>query len=152
MPLTAEAFFDKAMPEPMTGCFLWTGAHTGHGYGQVWTGSKNERAHRVAWKLVYGDIPSGIEVCHRCDVPSCVNPAHLFLGTHQRNMRDSFNKGRSRPADGTATQFKPQTYCKRGHPKGAGECRVCKSARDAQRDYGLEKRVRAALAPEKPDA
>lgn len=157
--MLAERFFEKAMPEPMTGCFLWTGAHTGHGYGQVWTGSKNERAHRVAWKLVHGEIPVGMEVCHRCDVPSCVNPLHLFLGTHQQNMRDSFDKGRSRPAVSVETQFKPQTHCPSGHARveGERECRICKAERETRRvrpSGGLRRRLareRRSLNPPSPE-
>lgn len=149
-----ERFDAKVVPEPTSGCYLWIGSYTGHGYGSFWTGTRNERAHRVAWQFAHGPIPNGQEVCHRCDVPSCVNPDHLFLGTHQRNMRDSFDKGRSRPAVSVETQFKPQTHCPRGHARdeGSRECRACKAERESRRvrlSGGLRRRLalerRAAL-------
>ena len=53
-------------------------------------------AHRVAWMLAHGPIPRGMNVLHRCDVPRCVNPDHLFLGTQHDNVRDMIAKGRAR--------------------------------------------------------
>jgi hypothetical protein len=54
------------------------------------------RAHRIAWELVYGPIPSGLKCLHRCDNPSCVRPDHLFLGTVTDNAEDMIVKGRAR--------------------------------------------------------
>lgn len=95
-PLVAR-FGRHVCPEPNTGCWLWTGAHSERGYGQIQGGRRGGRvvlAHRFAWATANGPIPKGFFVCHRCDTPSCVNPDHLFLGTHDENMRDMARKGR----------------------------------------------------------
>ena len=64
------------------------------GYGLTGWQGKAIGVHRLMWKLVIGDIPEGVCVLHKCDNPRCVNPRHLFLGTHQDNARDRGNKGR----------------------------------------------------------
>ena len=78
-------------------CWLWTGATRNFGYGVINMGGRNgkiEAAHRVSWMLYVGEIPAGAFVCHRCDVPLCVNPSHLFIGTASDNVRDMVSKGR----------------------------------------------------------
>lgn len=84
----------KWTPEPNTGCYLWFGARSGFGYGSFTRGGKKFDAHRYAFEQAYGPISAGLWVLHRCDVPECVNPEHLFLGTHGDNMADMTRKGR----------------------------------------------------------
>lgn len=76
-------------------CWHWLGAVDQHGYGSFFHSNERIGAHRFAWILANGSIPDGLFVCHRCDNPLCVNPAHLFLGTHNQNMRDMSEKGRA---------------------------------------------------------
>lgn len=75
-------------------CWLWTGKKAGNGYGQFIHDGDFIGAHRAAWMVLRGPIPTGMYVLHRCDVPLCINPDHLFLGTHRDNMRDMTAKGR----------------------------------------------------------
>lgn len=91
-----DRLFEKAIPEPNTGCWIWTGAATSRGYGHMWDGTAYEKAHRLSYKLHHGPIPSGMHVCHRCDNPSCINPDHLWLGTPRANVRDCIAKGRAK--------------------------------------------------------
>lgn len=76
------------------GCWIWQGSKHRQGYGHLVFNRKVELTHRVSWVLYYGEIPKGIKVCHKCDVPSCCNPEHLFLGTQNENVQDMMNKGR----------------------------------------------------------
>jgi len=65
------------------------------GYGSIWYDNRMERAHRVAWRLIYGGITDGLWVLHTCDNRACVNPMHLYEGTQVDNMRDMVVRGRS---------------------------------------------------------
>ena len=93
--MTPEERFDRQVcPCPMSGCWLWAGAVSGDGYGTVTVMNKQYASHRRQWERHYGPIPAGMVVCHRCDVPLCVNPAHLFIGTVNDNTQDMVRKGR----------------------------------------------------------
>lgn len=72
----------------------WSGAKAKRRYGQVRVGAKLIAVHRLLWRLLNGVIPDGHEVCHRCDNPPCINPQHLFVGTHGDNMVDMARKNR----------------------------------------------------------
>lgn len=94
-----DTFISKIYLCPMSGCWLWTASLYPDGYGQHMIAKKLHRAHRLMWALCNGAIPHGMQVLHRCDVRSCVNPTHLFLGTNADNMRDKVAKGRHHKAE-----------------------------------------------------
>lgn len=103
--LYIHRFWTKVDKSPGFGpdydCWKWTGGIFGGDYGQFnWLG-KPQGAHRASWIIHYGDIPPKMEVCHKCDNPICVNPEHLFLGTHKENMADRERKGRRTPPRGS---------------------------------------------------
>lgn len=77
------------------GCWLWTGAKNSNGYGLIMVQGHCALAHRVSFEIHVGPIPPGIFVCHACDVRACINPEHLWLGTHRDNMDDMAKKGRA---------------------------------------------------------
>lgn len=93
-------------PEPNTGCWLWLNQVNSDGYGMIYFGKyrKGYKAHRVFYEMFKGPIPDGIHVLHSCDTPTCVNPAHLSLGTHSDNHTECAMRGRSPRAKITPEQ------------------------------------------------
>ncbi len=75
-------------------CWIWCGTRSLKGYGRAKIKGAEMCAHRLAYLLFVGDVPEELQVCHKCDIPACCNPDHLFLGTALDNKRDSMAKGR----------------------------------------------------------
>lgn len=96
-PTAYERFMQKVRRTET--CWIWTGSRleARGGYGRFRYDGKPRFAHRWIYEYVHGPVPDGLFVCHSCDVPACVNPEHLFLGTNSDNMRDCARKGRLVP-------------------------------------------------------
>lgn len=106
--MTEAEFWEKI--NKTENCWLWTGIINSKGYGSLRFGSTPQRstfAHVVSWKLKYGQYPPWFQVLHKCDVPNCVNPEHLFLGTISDNVRDAVTKKRHSETS--------KTHCIHGH-------------------------------------
>lgn len=115
-----DRLLKHSMPVPECGCWIWLGAANAKGYGTFRLDGISLSTHRVSWmEHNQRPIPDGLFVCHRCDIPSCINPDHLFLGTHQINIADALSKGRLKhaqrrlviPADQLPTIFAHYAAC-----------------------------------------
>ena len=89
-----ERFLRQIDIIPWSGCWIWLGNTIWSGYGQISVNDKPQSTHRFAYAFFKGTIPAGMCVLHSCDIPSCVNPNHLRLGTLSENTEDCVNKGR----------------------------------------------------------
>lgn len=136
------------------GCWPFKGSRDKDGYGRVHLPKRKKiPAHRVSWILFEGEIPEKMLVCHSCDNPSCVNPNHLFIGTHQDNMDDCVGKGRKRNQN-----FYKKT-CPAGHEynsehtylhRGKRHCKTCQKIRRksiASRGHFSAEEARALKEP-----
>lgn len=138
-------FWSKVSIGAPDDCWEWQAYATKQGYGKFSIGKKLYMAHRVSYKLTYGDFDQSLDCCHKCDNPRCVNPNHLFLGTTKDNMQDMLSKGRH--------YFKRRTHCHKGHEYTAENilwerngtkrtCRVCHNIRSKEsmrRHYARKK-------------
>jgi hypothetical protein len=138
-PSVIARFERMVSPEPNSGCWLWLGACAPTGRGNFTYGLRPNRilvnAPRFAFTIWRGSIPDGLQVLHRCDVPNCVNPDHLFLGTAADNIHDMIRKGRNRYV-GRPLENALKTHCRHGHPLSgsnlrirADGARICKACR-----------------------
>lgn len=95
-----ERFWTNVEKQP-DGCWLWTGHVNGAGYGspgpyRIAGNLVKQDAHRLAWLMKHGPIPSGAHILHTCDVKLCVNPEHLYLGDGSRNVLDAQERGQKK--------------------------------------------------------
>jgi hypothetical protein len=144
--LTIDAIFNRCIPEPNSGCWLWSGAVVRGGYGKIKVGGRSFVTSRLAYEIVSGPVDLGLDVDHLCHVPLCANPAHLEAVSKRENTR------RRRPGRGLAMKCSPdpsyRARCVRGHEfdvidsKGARRCRQCHAM--LQRRYRRARKISAA--------
>ena len=132
---TEQRFWRRVIKSPDNDCWDWAGSKSAQGYGWFWNGSGMTRASRVSWQIHYGDIPTGMCICHHCDNPVCANPHHLYLGTYSDNVADAYRRGRNKPRPGTSNSNAKLTE---------GLVRTLREAKKA----GVRGRALLALCPE----
>jgi hypothetical protein len=100
MPIIRERLLNKCEIATKDECWIWTGAKSTQGYGLLRVDGKLRKSHRLSHIEFIGPIPKGMMICHKCDVPACINPGHLYAGTAKDNMQDRKQRtGYSQSAD-----------------------------------------------------
>lgn len=99
-PITKEIIEERSRVVTETGCWIWIGRVSGNGYGLLKRLNKSMSAHRASYEAFCGEISDGMNILHKCDTKTCVNPDHLYQGTHIQNMQDMKNRGRGYSAFG----------------------------------------------------
>lgn len=135
-----ERIEESIMPVTECGCWIWMRGLMGGGYGTLGHNGRSILAHRASWQVFRGPVPDGLYVLHLCDTRACVNPDHLFLGTHQDNMDDRDRKGRNKPRPGVLNPKAKLTPVDvaaiRSSPLSCGRL---------ARDYGMNKTTMARI-------
>ena len=147
MKILKERFENKFIPVTESGCWLWLGCVQPKGYGDFFVHKGlHQLAHRISWQLYIGEIPDDLCILHKCDIPSCVRPDHLFLGTRIDNNEDMIAKGRYKGGK-NFLEFKNKTQCANGHRydeentylwRNHRQCKVCKALYNEKR-YKIDK-------------
>lgn len=136
-----DRFWNRVMPEPNSGCWIWIGGQSDNGYGAYWVKTTNVGAHRISYEAHKGPIEDGMHIDHLCRVRCCVNPDHLEVVTPKENLHRSPIHQANR------------THCPQGHPYseentlisvGRRHCRECGRAR-CREYYHKRKAIDAAL-------
>jgi hypothetical protein len=139
-PRLPTRFWDRVIPEPNSGCWLWLGGTTKGGYGIVAVDGRRAHlvqstSHRWSYETFVGPVPAGLELDHKCNVPCCCNPRHLQAVTHAVNLARS---------QSISTIHANATHCPSGHPydeantyrnprNGNRQCRICRRRHDQAR-------------------
>lgn len=141
---TESRFWFYVMPEPNSGCWLWTGTMDDKGYGKLWNGTRGMLAHQYGYSLFRGPVPLGLVLDHKCRVRCCVNPDHLRAVTQRINAREN--------SIGHAAVNAAKTRCSKGHEftpentilraRGWRGCRQCKLMSNARFRRKIYKTVR----------
>lgn len=145
-----DRFMAFVQMDPNGGCWLWSGANDGGaGYGRFLAREQvgERQAHRVAYAMFCEPIPTGLELDHKCNVPACVNPAHLEPVTREENMRRASKIGLALGGLANGARNRAKTHCPHGHeyaltasvsPEGWRRCKVCNAAK-TRRQYARKK-------------
>lgn len=140
-----ERFHGKYIPEPNSGCWLWTGSERSNGYGCICKNGKNYPAHRASYEIHKGPIPDGLVIDHLCRNRWCVNPDHLEAITQKENI----SRGAWHKADGSGFDHRhnaKKTHCPRGHPYSGENLQIRPCGRRQCRICHIEKRRRQRAA------